>query len=113
MDRPKRATKAPIRLINDPNFGLRNQKKEVAEPVNKRQPRKQPQQPAEQLRVSEAIASKPPNASSKTKKKQRRTLNLDLPENKSSEYEKCIEDWSEPSHPFWKDNFNTPLDNTT
>ncbi len=23
MDRPKRATKAPIRLINDPNFGLR------------------------------------------------------------------------------------------
>jgi hypothetical protein len=93
MDRPKRATKAPIRLINDPYFGLRNQKKEVDEPVNKRQPKKQPQQLAEQLRVSERIASKTPNAPTKTKKTERRTLNLDLPENKPSKYEKFIEDW--------------------
>jgi hypothetical protein len=35
-----------------------------------------------------------------------------LPENKPRKYEKFIEDWSEPSHPFWKDNFYTPQDNT-
>ena len=43
MDRPKRAKKATARLINDPNFGLRNQKKEVVKPVNKRQPKNAPQ----------------------------------------------------------------------
>jgi hypothetical protein len=42
--------------------------------------------------VSERIASKTPSAPAKTKKTERRTLNLDLPENKPSEYEKLIED---------------------
>ena len=107
MDRTKRATKAIVRLIADPNFGMINPKKEEAKP------KKQPQQPAEQLRQSERITSKTPNAPSKTKKLERRTLNLDLPENKPSDYEKFVEDWSEPSHPFWKDNFYTPQDNTT
>jgi hypothetical protein len=99
--------------MNDPNFGLRNQKKEVAEPVNKRQRKKQPQQPAEQHKVSESIATNTPSAPAKTNKTEGRTLNLDLPENKPSKYEKFIEDWSEPSHPFWKDNFYSPRDNTT
>jgi len=109
MDRPKRATKEPIRFV----AGLKNPKKEVAKPVNKRQPKNAPQQPAEQREVSESIATKTPSAPAKTKKTERRTLHLDLPENKPSEYEKFIEDWSEPSHPFWKDNFYTPRDNTT
>ena len=109
MDRTKRATKAIVRLIADPNFGMINPKKE--EVVSK--PKKQPQKPAEPPRASEKIASKTPSAPTKTKKTERRTLHLDLPENKPSEYEKFIEDWSEPSHPFWKDNFYTPQDNTT
>ena len=65
MDRPKRATKATVRLIADPNFGLINPKKE--EVVSK--PKKQPQKPAEQLRESERISSKTPNAPSKTKRR--------------------------------------------
>ncbi len=105
MDRPKRAIKATVRLINDPNFGLRNQKKEVAEPVNKRQPKKQPQQPAEQRKVSEGIASKTPSAPAKTKKREGRTLNLDLPKKPPSNDRKCTEDWNLPDHPFWKDSF--------
>jgi len=53
------------------------------------------------------------NAPAKTKKTERRVLNLDLPDVPPSEYEKYIEDWGEPSHPYWKDNFYTPKDNTT
>ena len=63
MDRTKRATKAIVRLIADPNFGMINPKKEEAKP------KKQPQQPAEQLRESERISSKTPNAPSKTKRR--------------------------------------------
>ncbi len=36
-----------------------------------------------------------------------------MPDVPPSEYEKYIEAWSEPSNPFWKDNFYTPRDNTT
>ena len=53
------------------------------------------------------------NAPVKKQKTERRILNLDLPDVLPSEYEKYIEDWSEPSNPFWKDNFHTPRDNTT
>ena len=53
------------------------------------------------------------NAPVKKQKTERRILNLDLPDVPPSEYEKYIEDWSEPSNPFWKDNFHTPRDNTT
>ena len=113
MDRPKRAKKATARLINDPNFGLRNQKKEVAKPVNKRQPKNAPQQPAEQREVSESIATKTPSAPAKTKKTEGRTLNLELPKKPPSDDRKFTEDWSLPDHPFWKDNFYTPQDNTT
>ena len=109
MDRPKRATKATVRLIAEDDEPV----KKEAKPVNKRQPKNPPQQPAEPQRVSERIVTKTPSAPAKTKKTERRTLQLDLPENKPSEYEKFIEDWSEPSHPFWKDNFYTPQDNTT
>ena len=117
MDRPRRETKAADRLIANPNFGSQGKpdksEKEIVKPANKRPARKQPQKPAEPPRASEKIASKTPSAPAKTKKTERRTLHLDLPENKPSEYEKFIEDWSEPSHPFWKDNFYTPQDNTT
>lgn len=113
MDRPKRAKKATARLINDPNFGLRNQKKEVAKPVNRRQPKNAPQQPAEQREVSESIATKTPSAPAKTKKTEGRTLNLELPKKPPSDDRKFTEDWSLPDHPFWKDNFYTPQDNTT
>ena len=58
-------------------------------------------------------SSKTSNAPAKTKKRERRVLNLDLPDVPPSEYEKYIEDWSEPDNPFWKDNFYTPKDNTT
>jgi hypothetical protein len=75
MDRPKRATKEPIRFV----AGLKNPKKEVAKPVNKRQPKNAPQQPAEQREVSESIATKTPSAPAKTKKTEGRTLNLELP----------------------------------
>ncbi len=54
MDRPKRATKAPIRFV----AGLRNQKKEVTEPVNKRQPKNATQQPAEQREVLKVLQQK-------------------------------------------------------
>ncbi len=43
-------------------------------PVNKGQPKNRPQQPAEQRRVSERIATKTPNAPAKTKKTERRTF---------------------------------------
>ncbi len=54
MDRPKRAVKATVRLIAEDDTPV----KEVAKPVNKRQPKNPPQQPAEQHRVSERIATK-------------------------------------------------------
>ncbi len=92
MNRPKRATKAPIRLIKDPNFGLRNQKKDAAEPVNKRQPKNAPQQPAEQRKVPESIATKTPSAPAKTKKTEGRTLNLELPKKPPSDDRKFTED---------------------
>ena len=109
MDRPKRATKEPIRFV----AGLKNPKKEVAKPVNKRQPKNAPQQPAEQREVSESIATKTPSAPAKTKKTEGRTLNLELPKKPPSDDRKFTEDWSLPDHPFWKDNFYTPQDNTT
>jgi hypothetical protein len=109
MNRPKRATKAPIRFV----AGLKNPKKEVAKPVNKRQPKNATQQPAEQRKVSEIIATKTPSAPAKTKKTEGRTLNLDLPKKPPSGDRKFTEDWSLPDHPFWKDNFYTPQDNTT
>ena len=56
---------------------------------------------------------KTPNAPNRKRKTEARTLNLDLPDVPPSEYEKYIEDWSEPSNPFWKDKFYTPQDNTT
>ena len=58
-------------------------------------------------------SSKTPNAPAKTKKTDRRVLNLDLPDAPPSEYEKYVEDWSLPDNPYWKDNFYTPQDNTT
>ena len=41
MDRPKRATKATVRLIAEDDEPV----KKEAKPVNKRQPKKQPQKP--------------------------------------------------------------------
>ncbi len=70
MDRPKRATKAPILFV----AGLKNPKNEVAEPVNKRQPKNLTQQPAEQRKVSERIATKTPSAPAKTKKNRRQNI---------------------------------------
>jgi hypothetical protein len=64
MDRPKRATKAPVRLTAEDDEPV----EEVAKPVTKRQPKAQPQKLAEQRRVSDRIATKTPSAPAKTKK---------------------------------------------
>ncbi len=84
MDRPKRAIKAPVRLIAEDDKPV----KEVAKPVNKRQPKNATQQPAEQLQVSERIATKTPSAPAKTKKTEGRTLNLDLPKKNAQRRQK-------------------------
>ncbi len=84
MERPKRATKATVRLIAEDDAPV----KKVAKPVNKRQLKNAPQQPAEQRRVSERIASKTPSAPAKTKKTEGRTLNLDLPKKPLSDDQK-------------------------
>ena len=110
MELGKRVSKAPVRLVEDPNFGSqKNQDK----PANKQQPRKQAQKPAEASKSPVIPTTKISNAPARTKKAERRVLNLDLPDVPPSEYEKYVEDWSLPDNPFWRDNFYTPQDNTT
>jgi hypothetical protein len=84
------------------------------EPENqpKKQPRKQPKQPVEASKSPVKTTTKTTNAPAKTKKSERRVLDLDLPDVPPNEYEKYIEDWSEPDNPFWKNNFYTPQDNS-
>ena len=110
MELGKRVSKAPVRLVEDPNFGSqKNQDK----PANKQQPRKQAQKPAEASKSPVIPTTNTTNAPARTKKAERRVLNLDLPDVPPSEYEKYVEDWSLPDNPFWRDNFHTPQDNTT
>ena len=116
MELGKRVSKAPVRLVEDPNFGSKDKSDKPDKPdkpANKRQPRKQPQKPAEAPPSRTKIPSKVPDAPAKTKTTKRRVLNLDLPVNPPNDAIKVIEDWAEPSNPFWKDNFHTPDDNTT
>ena len=76
----------------------------------KRQPRKQVEKPNEE---PININKETPKAPSKSKKTEARTLNLDLSDVPPSDDIKFSEDFSYYTHPFWKDNFYTPNDNTT
>jgi hypothetical protein len=109
MDRPKRAIKAPVRLIAEDDKPV----KEVAKPVNKRQPKNATQQPAEQLQVSERIATKTPSAPAKTKKTEGRTLNLDLPKKNAQRRQKIYIRLEFAWPTILEDNFYTPQDNIT
>ena len=111
MERSKREHKPLKRFIEE--MGNEPVKEKVKPVAKKQSARKQPQKPAEAPKSPLKTSSKTPNAPAKTKKTDRRVLSLDLPDVPPSEYEKYIEDWSEPSNPFWKDNFHTPRDNTT
>ena len=76
----------------------------------KRQPRKQVEKPNEE---PININKETPKAPSKSKKTEARTLNLDLDDVPPSDDIKFSEDFSFYTHPFWKNNFYTPKDNTT
>jgi hypothetical protein len=105
MNRPRREIVVPLKYRVEPE--------KPPEKQPKQQPRKQPQKPVEASKSPAKTTTKTTNASAKTKKTERRVLNLDLPDVPPSEYEKYVEDWSLPDNPYWKNNFHTPQDNTT
>jgi hypothetical protein len=105
MNRPRREIVVPLKYRVEPEKPPENQPK--------KQPRKQPQKPVEASKSPAKTTTKTTNAPAKTKKTERRVLNLDLPDVPPSEYEKYVEDWSLPDNPYWKNNFHTPQDNTT
>ena len=81
----------------------------------KEQPKKQPRKQVEKEQEEEPINinKEVPKAPSKSKKTESGTLNLDLSDVPPSDDIKFSEDFSYYTHPFWKDNFYTPNDNTT
>ena len=114
MERTKRIIKPVVRLVEDPNFGKPDKpEKEIAKPANKRPARKQPQKPVELPKSPSKTSPNIPNAPAKTKKREGRTLHLDLPDVPPSDDIKLTEDWRMPDNPFWRENFFTPKDNTT
>ena len=76
-------------------------------------PKRQPRRQVEKEQEEEPINKEAPKAPSKSKKTESRTLNLDLSDVPPSDDIKFTEDFSYYTHPFWKDNFYTPKDNTT
>ena len=82
---------------------------------SKEQPKRQPRRQVEKEQEEEPINvnKETPKAPSKSKKTESRTLNLDLSDVPPSDDIKFSEDFSFYTHPFWKNNFYTPKDNTT
>ena len=111
MERSKREHKPLKRLIEQ--MGNEPVKEKVKPVAKKQSARKQPQKPAEAPKSPLKTSSKTPNAPAKTKKREGRTLHLDLPDVPASDDIKLTDDWRMPDNPFWRENFYTPQDNTT
>ena len=119
-----RATKGQdtrIKLADEQAINKQNtSKKQAKKPVE--QPVEQPiEQPRRQLRRRNEVQEEQPKtdntnvpkAPSKSKKTDARVLDIDLDDVPPSDDIKFSKDFSYYTHPFWKDNFYTPKDNTT
>ena len=97
----------------DTRIKLEDEQAQQQSKKSKEQPKRQPRRQVEKEQEEEPINKEAPKAPSKSKKTESRTLNLDLDDVPPSDDIKFSEDFSFYTHPFWKNNFYTPKDNTT
>jgi len=104
--RPKRQIKAPTRLIEqDEPIKLR--------PLDIDELKQIVKQKKQKKEVAKSPIKTNPQAPNKSKKTEKRILDLDLDELPPSNDIKFSKDWSEWNNEFWLKHFYTPKDNTT